>query len=304
MAVPSLELPARWEPVAPGSYWAVPARVPPDRVPPDRTLPTRPVPSLAVSTNLYGSGTPGIPEPPRAGPGFATPGEPVPVWRDWRWWLEWLGVVVFALVLAFGVRTYVAQLFYIPSGSMLPTLHVGDRIAVDKLSYHLHDIRRGDVVVFRRPPLEQSAYPDLVKRVVGLPGDTIASVGGQVTIDGRPLSEHWLPQPEPPTLPSPVPYAFSLGHPYTVPAGHYFVMGDNRTNSEDSRYFGPIPTGLIVGKMAFVAWPLDDSGWLVMLGATAALLVLAMAVVALGGSGTARHGRAASLRRPPVPGTP
>ena len=97
-------------------------------------------------------------------------------------------MVVVALVLAFGVRTYVAQMFYIPSGSMLPTLQVGDRIVVDKLSYRLHDIRRGDVVVFRRPPLEQAAYSDLVKRVIGLPGDTIASVGGRVYIDGKPLA--------------------------------------------------------------------------------------------------------------------
>jgi len=213
-------------------------------------------------------------------------------------------VVVFALVLAFGVRTYAAQMFYIPSGSMLPTLHIGDRIVVDKLSYDLHGIHRGDVVVFRSPPLEQADYPDLVKRVIGLPGDTIASVGGRVTIDGRPLSEPWLPQPEPATLPSPVSYPFSLNHPFTVPAGHYFVMGDNRTNSEDSRYFGPIPSSLIVGKMAFVAWPLDDSGWLAVLVTVAALLVVAMAVVALRGPGRARTGRATALRHPPVPETP
>jgi signal peptidase I len=302
IAVPSLELPTRWEPLAPG---------------PSRAVPSRPVPSLTPSGGLNGSRAPGIPEPPRAGPGPETPGatgpgpgatrlgvEAVAGPSRWRWWLEWLAVVAFALVLAFGVRTYVAQMFYIPSGSMLPTLQVGDRIVVDKLSYDLHGIHRGDVVVFRRPPLEQADYPDLVKRVIGLPGDTIASVGGQVTIDGRPLSEPWLPRPAPLTLPSPVPYAFNLTHPYTVPTGHYFVMGDNRTNSEDSRYFGPIPTSLIVGKMAFVAWPLDDSGWLVVLVATAALLVVAMAVVALRGPGTARPGRAESLRRPPVPGTP
>ena len=192
-------------------------------------------------------------------------------------------MVVVALVLAFGVRTYVAQMFYIPSGSMLPTLQVGDRIVVDKLSYHLHDIQRGDVVVFRRPPLEQADYSDLVKRVIGLPGDTIASVGGRVYIDGKPLAEPWLPRPEPMTSPSPVPQPFSLNQPFTVPAGEYFVMGDNRTNSEDSRYFGPIRADLVVGKMAFVAWPLDDSGWLVVLGVSAAVLVVALVAVALRG---------------------
>ena len=106
-------------------------------------------------------------------------------------------MVLVALVLALGVRTFVAQMFYIPSGSMLPTLQVGDRIVVDKLSYRLHGIHRGDIVVFRRPPLEHADYSDLVKRVIGLPGDTIASADGRVTIDGRPLAEPWLPQPVP-----------------------------------------------------------------------------------------------------------
>jgi signal peptidase I len=158
--------------------------------------------------------------------------------------MEWLAVVLVALVLAFGVRAYVAQMFYIPSGSMLPTLQIGDRIVVDKLSYRLHDIQRGDVVVFRRPPLEHADYSDLVKRVIGLPGDTIASVDGRVTIDGKPLAEPWLPHPEPVTAPSPVPEAFSLSHPYTVPAGEYFVMGDNRTNSSHPGQSGGGQDGL------------------------------------------------------------
>ena len=213
-------------------------------------------------------------------------------------------MVVVALILALGVRDFVAEMFYIPSGSMLPTLQVGDRIVVDKLSYHLHAVQRGDVVVFRRPPLEQADYSDLVKRVIGLPGDTIASIGGRVYIDGKPLAEPWLPKPEPQTTPSPVLQSFSLNHPYTVPPGHYFVMGDNRTNSEDSRYFGPIASDLVVGKMAFVAWPLDDSGWLVVLGVAAALLVVALLVVALRSPAPARPRRTAPLRGPAVPGTP
>ncbi len=211
--------------------------------------------------------------------------------------------MVVALVLALGVRTYVAQMFYIPSGSMLPTLQVGDRIVVDKLSYRLHAVGRGDVVVFRRPPLEHAPYADLVKRVIGLPGDTVASEGGRVYINGKPLAEPWLPQPVPLTTPSPAPQAFSLDHPYTVPAGEYFVMGDNRTDSEDSRYFGPIPADLVVGRMVFVAWPLDDTGWLVVLVAAAVLLMAAMAVVALRAPPSARPARAAPLRGPPVPGT-
>ena len=170
-------------------------------------------------------------------------------------------MLVVAVLLAVGVRVYVAQMFYIPSGSMLPTLQIGDRIVVDKLTYHLYAVRRGDIVVFRRPPLEPAPYADLVKRVIGLPGDTLSLSGGRVMVDGRILEEPWLPDPAPETLPSPLSAPFSLNHPYTVPAGYYFVMGDNRTDSEDSRYFGPIPRSLIVGKMAFRVWPLGWVAW-------------------------------------------
>jgi len=191
--------------------------------------------------------------------------------------LEWLAVLVVALLLALGVRTFVAQMFFIPSGSMLPTLQIGERIVVDKLSYHLHGVHRGDIVVFRKPPLEQADYSDLVKRVIGLPGETISAVGGRVYIDGRPLAEPWLPQPMPVTAPSPLPEGFSLNHPYIIPAGEYYVMGDNRTDSEDSRYFGPIPGNLIVGKMVLEVWPIGSELWLLGLSLIAGLLVVMIA---------------------------
>jgi signal peptidase I len=194
-----------------------------------------------------------------------------------RWILEWLAVLVVALVLALGVRTYVAQMFFIPSGSMLPTLQIGERIVVDKLSYHLHGVQRGDIVVFRKPPLEQADYSDLVKRVIGLPGDTVSAVDGRIYINGKPLEEPWLPQPLPVTAPSPLPAAFSLNHPYTVPAGEYYVMGDNRTDSEDSRYFGPIARNLIVGKMVFEVWPIGADVWLLGLSLLAGVLVVMIA---------------------------
>jgi signal peptidase I len=220
--------------------------------------------------------------------------------RSGKWVVEWLVVLAVALALAVCVRTFVAQMFYIPSGSMLPTLQIGDRIVVDKLSYHLHGVGRGDVVVFRRPPLEQANYADLVKRVIGLPGDTVASVNGKVYIDGKPLDEPWLSEPLPPTSPSPLPDGFSLSHPYTVPAGTYFVMGDNRTDSEDSRYFGPIAGSLIVGKMAFKVWPLNDSTWLVGLSIIG-VVVLILLLLALRGPRPAGPARGRNQRGPPVP---
>jgi signal peptidase I len=213
--------------------------------------------------------------------------------------IEWLAVLSVALLLAFGVRTGVAQMFFIPSGSMLPTLQIGDRIVVDKLSYHLHAVHRGDIVVFRRPPLERADYPDLVKRVIGLPGDTISSVGGRVYIDGKPLAEPWLPEPTPVTSPSPLSYPFSLNHPYTVPAGEYYVMGDNRTDSEDSRYFGPIPGRLIVGKVAFVAWPLSDGAWMAILSGVAVLMVVVLALMVVARRRSPRE-RVAPVRGPPL----
>ena len=101
--------------------------------------------------------------------------------------VEWTIILMAVLLCTVLLRTYVVQSFYIPSGSMLPTLQVGDRIIVDKLSYHLHDVHRGDIVVFARPPLEDQEYADLVKRVIGLPGETISSKDGDVYINGKKL---------------------------------------------------------------------------------------------------------------------
>jgi signal peptidase I len=201
-----------------------------------------------------------------------------PVTQNWRWLVEWAAVAVIALSLAVVVRTFVAQMFFIPSGSMLPTLQIGERIVVDKLSYNFGSVERGDIVVFAKPPLEQADYSDLVKRVIGLPGNVISLSDGHVDINGRQLAEPWLPNPPPPTYPSPVPEAFSLQHPYRVPPGEYFVMGDNRTDSEDSRYFGPIPKSLIVGKMVVRVWPLDDNDAIVLLSVLAAGLAIAFVV--------------------------
>ncbi len=163
--------------------------------------------------------------------------------------IEWVIVLVVALGVAVGMRTFVVQTFYIPSGSMEPTLNIGDRILVDKLSYHLHAVHRGDIIVFARPPGEtlEPGVNDLVKRVIGLPGETISAQKGQIYINGKPLAEPWLPK-------GVVTGNFSPVH---IPQGYYFVMGDNRAFSSDSRVFGPISGSLIVGRVVMRIWPLS-----------------------------------------------
>ncbi len=158
-------------------------------------------------------------------------------------------MLLVALAVAVGMRTFVVQTFYIPSGSMEPTLNIGDRILVDKLSYHLHAVHRGDIIVFARPPGEtlEPGVNDLVKRVIGLPGETISGRNGQVYINGKPLAEPWLPK-------GVVTGNFS---PVKIPKGYYFVMGDNRGFSSDSRVFGPISGSLIVGRVVMRIWPLS-----------------------------------------------
>jgi signal peptidase I len=159
------------------------------------------------------------------------------------------------------LRSFVVQTFYIPSQSMEPTLQVGDRILVNKLSYHLHGVDRGDIVVFRRPPREEETCSgplvnDLVKRVVGLPGETVSLHDGVVDINGKPLREPGLPAGDV-TTPGPGDTPYSLEKPFRVPAGDYFLMGDNRTASCDSRYWGPISRSLIVGKVDVRIWPVS-----------------------------------------------
>jgi signal peptidase I len=161
-----------------------------------------------------------------------------------------VGIVVVALLAAFLIKTFLIQAFYIPSPSMVPTLQVRDRVLVNKLSYDLHPVHRGDIIVFKRPPAEGASDPtikDLIKRVIGLPGDIIEERNGVVYINDHPLKEPYLPAG-----------AVTLDLPrMTVPAGQYFVMGDNRLDSKDSRSFGTIPKSLIVGRAFIKVWPLS-----------------------------------------------
>ncbi|MGB7052211.1 MAG: signal peptidase I [Acidimicrobiales bacterium] len=181
--------------------------------------------------------------------------------RRQRALIEWLVILAIVLVCTVVLRTFVVQSYSIPSLSMSPTLQVGDRIIVDKLSYRFGSVHRGDIVVFARPPLEDQEYADLVKRVIGLPGETISARNGHVYINGQRLYEPWLP-PGPQSYTGPLPgdphEQFNMPGPVKIPAGEYYVMGDNRENSEDSRFFGPISKSLIVGRAVAVAWPLNQ----------------------------------------------
>jgi signal peptidase I len=181
----------------------------------------------------------------------------VGVRRRRRWWrmlVETVAVVLVAVVLAGLVRAYVFQTFWIPSSSMVPTLGVYDRILVQKAFFSWHDVREGDIVVFSHPPLDDCPGPqngDLVKRVIALPGQTIYSSGGNIYVNGQLLSEPYLPGYDP--LGPPIPNA-TRQHPYRVPAGDFYVLGDNRAISCDSRYWGPITGSSIVGKAVLVWW--------------------------------------------------
>ena len=162
--------------------------------------------------------------------------------------VEWVVIVVAALLAALLIKTFLLQAFYIPSDSMNPTLVQRDRVLVNKLSYHFHDVHRGDIVVFSRPPGENDPkIKDLIKRVIGLPGDTIEGRDGQILIDGRTLNESYVAKNSP----------MADFPPRKVPPGHLFVMGDNRGNSKDSRVFGPIAKSLIVGRAFLRVWPLS-----------------------------------------------
>jgi signal peptidase I len=147
---------------------------------------------------------------------------------------------------------------------MEPTLQVGDRIVVNKLSYDLHGVDRGNIIVFSTPPKEDCAGPpvsDLVKRVIGLPGETISLSAGRVYINGHVLPEPWLPAAvRTETYPGPSQEPYALHNPYRIPSGDVYVMGDNRTFSCDSRYWGPVAESTIVGKVDLRIWPLSRIG--------------------------------------------
>ena len=156
------------------------------------------------------------------------------------------------LALSIGVSAFIIIFLYQPvrveGTSMLPNLEDQDRLFINKMAFRVGDVQRGDVIVFEYPRDRSESY---IKRVIGLPGDRVAIVHGRVIVNGRALAEPY------------VPVRFTDDHSQpemTIPANQFFVMGDHRSISKDSRDFGPVDRGLIYGKAVFVYWPMDQAG--------------------------------------------
>ena len=171
-------------------------------------------------------------------------GEAKPVKKGGGGFLEFLIILVVAFALVFGVvRPFIIEAFWIPSESMVPTLEVGDRVLVNKFIYRFTEPEPGQVVVFKSV---DNPNEDLIKRVVGLPGDEIAVRDGTLFVNGESQKEPYVNKAVPDN---------SFYSPTKVPEGNVFVMGDNRTNSADSRFFGPLPKENIEGEAFLRFWP-------------------------------------------------
>ena len=177
---------------------------------------------------------------------------------------EWVVVVGVALGIALLVRGFLLQQFYISGPSMESTMFQDNRVLVNKLSYRLHDIRRGDVVVFDRITTDGEVvqHDDLIKRVIALPGETIEIRECVVFIDGEELPEPYLNEYDVQQINLDDRCRVPELEPTVVSKDHIFVMGDNRPQSFDSRMFGEIETELVVGRAFSLIWPLRDARWL------------------------------------------
>ncbi len=171
-------------------------------------------------------------------------------------WIEVLQTLGLSVVLALGMRQFVAEARVVPTGSMEPTVQINDRLVVEKISYLFHPPQRGDIIVFQAPEkaliisgsTTQDAY---LKRIVGLPGETVEIREGQVVINGETIQESYIKAPPD--------YAWG---PNVVPAGQYLVLGDNRNGSLDGHIWGFLPEASIIGKAAARFWPPDRIGGL------------------------------------------
>jgi signal peptidase I len=166
--------------------------------------------------------------------------------------ISWSATIGVAVLVAIIVRSFLLQMFWIPSVSMAPTLEQGDRVIVYKMG-DIASPSRGDIIVFSRPPKLVTGEDHLIKRVIGMPGDRVAFVDGDVYINEQPLPEPYLPEGTE-TLQLTVP-GCELDAPCVVGPSQYWMMGDNRDESADSRRFGPIESDTIVGRAFVTVWP-------------------------------------------------
>lgn len=169
-------------------------------------------------------------------------------------WIEGLQTIGLSIVLALGIRHFVAEARYIPSESMVPTLLVNDRLVVEKVSYHFGSPQRGDIIVFWPP---DALFPEggrkdaFIKRVIGLPGDTVEVKAGKVIVNGEVLNEDYIKAPP----------DYEWG-PKTVPPEQYLVLGDNRNSSYDGHSWGFLPRENIIGRAVVRFWPPSRMGGL------------------------------------------
>ena len=180
---------------------------------------------------------------------------------------EYFESILVAVVLALFVRTFVFQAFKIPTGSMKPNLLVGDHLIVNKFIFApaasgierallpMRPIERGDIVVFKYP---EEPERDFIKRVIGLPGDTLELQNQTLLVNGQPLDEPYAHYLFPPAADGQMEADVRRKYgPVTVPDGHYFMMGDNRDDSQDSRFWGFLPASYVKGRVLFIYWSFD-----------------------------------------------
>lgn len=191
-------------------------------------------------------------------------------------WVEFFKTITFSLVVALGIRTFILEPRYIPTGSMLPTLQINDRLIIDKISYSFSEPKRGDIIVFHPPAgLKNNKMKEaLIKRIIAVAGEKIEIKNdGIVYVNDQPLAETYIASPEQPeafltldskhqttTLNVCPPNQRFLTQPITVPPESYIVMGDNRKNSYDSRCWGLVHRSDIIGQAVFRFFPLNRMG--------------------------------------------
>ena len=189
-------------------------------------------------------------------------------------WVESIKTIGLSVILAIGIRQFVAEARYIPSGSMLPTLQINDRLIIDKLGYQFKDPERGDIVVFNPTNELKTQYKDaFIKRIVGLPGDRVELNNGRVYVNNKVVEETYVASNSNPAeletrkvnhqqtrIDVCPPNKRFLSQPVTVPPKSYLVMGDNRNHSYDGRCWGFVPYENIIGRAIFRFWPFNSLG--------------------------------------------